>query len=289
MPTYPASVTPFDAQGRVDMPGIARLIAWFRSHGCDGIVIAGTQGEGPSLSAMEKRDMVRDAVKLADGWPVILGVATPSIEEAVWSCKQAHQAGAAAALVLPPGYYREAGEAGLIAWFEELLARSPIGVLIYNFPQRTGITLSASFMGHFRNHERMIGVKDSSGNVENLATYAEALKGGDKSMFVGNETLLLDALTLSWSGTISGSANAIPNWLSQIVHEWPTDRESAETKFALIQPALLALRSAGQPAMNKAVLHRLGVLKNASPRLPLMPSSAEELETVWPVVSSLIK
>src|SRR5882724_5248993 len=122
--TYPASVTPFDEKGRIDMAGVARLLAWFRANGCTGVVLAGTNGEGPSLSAVEKRDLIRTAVPLANGLPIVLGVATASLEEAVWSCESARKDGAAAALVMPPAYYREASQEGIILWYEELLART---------------------------------------------------------------------------------------------------------------------------------------------------------------------
>src|SRR5665213_2761777 len=118
---YPASVTPFDAKGRIDLPAIARLMAWFKAAKCAGIVLAGTNGEGPSLSAVEKRDLVRSAVELSDGLEVILGIATPSLDEAIWLCGQTHSAGAHAALVMPPGYFRDVSADGIANWFEAVM------------------------------------------------------------------------------------------------------------------------------------------------------------------------
>src|SRR5438132_298207 len=110
---YPAAVTPFREDGEVDQPGMARLLAWFESQGCAGAVLAGTNGEGPSLSAIEKRDLLRAMMPVRGSIDLILGVATPSLSEAVWSCKQAAKIGAAAALVMAPGYFREATEQGI--------------------------------------------------------------------------------------------------------------------------------------------------------------------------------
>src|SRR5436305_4424299 len=107
---YPAAVTPFDEKGRVDILCVARLLAWFEAAGCKGAVLAGTNGEGPSLSATEKRDLIREAIPLRGKLDIILGIATSSLEEAVWSCNQAQNAGAVAALVMPPSYFREATE-----------------------------------------------------------------------------------------------------------------------------------------------------------------------------------
>lgn len=281
---YPASITPFDANGQVDLPSFVRLAAWFRSKGCAGIVVAGTNGEGPSLSAVEKRDLVKTLVPIVQ-MPVILGIATASLEEAVWSCRQAHSAGAEAALVMAPGYFREADDEGISRWFEALLARSPLDVLVYNFPKRTGITLSPEVMARLAQHDRMIGLKDSSGDASNIEGYAQAAPG--KILLTGNEPLLLDSMRAGWSGTISGASNALPGWLSGIVADWAENRESAETKFALIQPALGAVRNGPQPMTNKEILRRQGVIENAAPRLPLLPVVDESVEEAWTAVSAL--
>ena len=266
---YPAAVTPFDENGAVDHAGMARLLAWFASNGCTGAVIAGTNGEGPSLSAPEKRELIRTSVPFGErlGLEIVLGVASNSLDEAVWLCKQARDAGCSTVLLMAPAYFREAEEEGIEAWFQHVLARSPLDILIYNFPKRTGITITPELMARLATHGRMIGLKDSSGSRENLQGYAEAAPG--KLMYVGDETLLVDALQAGWTGTISGAANVLPMWLSQIVAQWDQNQESAETKFELILPAIQALRGQSQPAANKALLARLGVLDGDRLRLPL--------------------
>ncbi len=286
---YPASVTPFDAKGGIDYAAVAKLTAWFRTGGCKGVVLAGTNGEGPSLSAVEKRDLVKTSVALAEGLDVILGVATPSLDEAVWLCKQTGAAGAKGVLLMPPGYFRDVSEEGIARWFEAVLDKSPVGVLIYNFPQRTGITLTPELMHRLSKHDRMVGLKDSSGNADNLASYADALSGSTKSLFVGDETLLVRALAAGWSGTISGAANLVPGWLSQIVSEWPRNRESAETKHELIMPALKEIRSCKQPAANKLILHELGVLPSADVRLPLESLAGEQVALALAKVRQLYR
>ncbi|HRK20452.1 MAG TPA: dihydrodipicolinate synthase family protein [Fimbriimonadaceae bacterium] len=277
---YPAAVTPLDERGRLDFAGLAKLLAWFESAGCQGAVLAGTNGEGPSLSAVEKRELIEQGMELRGKLELILGIATPSLEEAVWLCRRGADAGAAAALVMAPGYFREATEQGIHDWFGELLVRSPLPVLVYNFPQRTGITLSASLMKKLAEHPNMAGLKDSSGDETNLASYRLALPE-DKVLFVGNETLLLDALRAGWSGTISGAANSVPHWLSQIVAEWNDGkRESAEAKFSILLPVLEAIRTTSQPAGHKGVLHAYGVLPTSSLKLPLERAGAETVRSL---------
>src|SRR5690349_13881865 len=129
---YPASVTPFDSEGQIDLPSLAKLLAYFEASGCRGVVLAGTNGEGPSLSAVEKRDLIREAMPTRGRLDVILGVATPSLEEAVWLNNQAAKAGAIASLVMPPGYFREASEEGVEGWFMQVLDRSKLPIIVYN-------------------------------------------------------------------------------------------------------------------------------------------------------------
>lgn len=279
---YPASVTPFDAKGRVDMVSVARLLAWFEAGGCAGAVLAGTNGEGPSLGLVEKRDLLRQAMPLRGRLDLVLGIATSSLDEAHWLCKQAYSTGAAAVLLMPPSYFKEASEDGLLRWFEEVIADSPVPVLVYNFPQRTGVHIRPEFLERLARLDNFAGAKDSSGDRENLASYKAA--AGDRSLFVGNETLLIEALGAGWSGTISGAGNALPMWLSQIVAEWVGgNKAGAETKFQLLLPAIEALRNSPQPSVNKELLRRKGILSEADVRLPLLaaePSAANAAAAV---------
>jgi len=258
-----------DRQQKVDEASLAKLLAWFEAAGCKGAVLAGTNGEGPSLSATEKRDLIDCASGMRGKLDLILGIATPSIEEASWLCRRAADSNAAAVLVMPPGYFREVSEEAIGAWFQAILDRSPIPVIVYNFPQRTGITLSAPLLQRLGKHSNMAGAKDSSGERANLAGYRNALDQ-DKSLFVGNETLLVEALEQGWSGTISGAANSVPLWLSQIVSNYfENEKESAEAKFRILLPVLEAIRKSPQPAGHKAVLKAYSVLQESTVRLPL--------------------
>src|SRR5690242_18708589 len=98
---YPAAVTPFRADGSIDEVSLARLLAYFEAAGCQGVVLAGTNGEGPSLSAFEKRDLLRAAQAAKGGLLTVLGIATPSLTEALWLSQQAGKSGADAILLMP--------------------------------------------------------------------------------------------------------------------------------------------------------------------------------------------
>lgn len=266
----PAAVTPMTPTGEIDREGLARLLAFFCAAGVDGVVIAGTNGEGPSLSAVEKRDLARDAVALSTGLPrplpVILGIATPSLTEAQWLARQAIKSGCAATLVMPPGYFRGAQDEGIVAFLLAVADSGQGPMLAYNYPQLTGMTLTPEMIAKLAEHPNIVGFKDSSGEPKNLPAYRAAAPAS--SLYVGNETLLPQALAHGWSGTISGAGNLVPTWLRSILDD---EAESAEAKFALLKPVLDVIRAAPQPESNKAALHALGVLSHPHPRLPLQP------------------
>jgi len=232
------------------------------------------------LSAVEKRDLALKSRGLRGKLDVILGVATPSLDEAVWLCKQAAHADCRAVLLMPPFYFKEAECGGIRQWFLEVFDKSPIGVIVYNFPQRTGIDIDLGLLAELAAHPNCVGVKDSSGNEANLAAYRQAVPSG-KLLFVGNETLLVKALHSGWSGTISGAANCLPSWLSQIVKQFFEGKlQSAEEKFKLCLPAIEALRSRPQPALNKVILAGWRVLPEPHVRLPLTPVRQADAESV---------
>jgi 4-hydroxy-tetrahydrodipicolinate synthase len=262
------------SDGKVDEASLARLLAHFEAKGCQGVVLAGTNGEGPSLSAIEKRDLCRNGVAWGGKLDIILGIATPSLEEAIWSSNQAGKTGAKAVLVMPPSYFRSATEEGILQWFLRLADATETPILAYNFPKMTGFTMKAEFLTRLAEHPTIIGFKDSSGEQQNLIAYRQAIPP-EKLLFVGAETLLAKALEAGWTGTISGAANCIPDWLGRVVEEW--GQESATVVFDQILPIIEAIRSLPQPAGNKDVLHRLGVIESSAPRLPLQPVKATEV------------
>lgn len=279
---YPAAVTPFETKGSPDPLSMAKLLAWFESNGCQGAVLAGTNGEGPSLSAPEKRNLLQAANRGKGRLTLVLGIATSSLDEAKWLCRQA-AAEEAAVLLMPPYYFREADQSAVSDWLAAVVESSTAPVVVYNFPQRTGVSLEPETLHRLSALESFAGVKDSSGAEANLVPYRQAIAERHLA-FVGDETLLVRALQAGWSGTISGAANVLAGWLSQIVAEWPTDRESAETKFEILLPCITALRGKRQPATSKGLLKALGVLPADDVRLPLRPCDPQD---VWDVADQV--
>ena len=170
---------------------------------------------------------------------------------------------------MAPGYFRNASEAGVLGWFRAVAESSPVPVIAYNFPKFTGFTFTESVVAELAKMPNVAGFKDSSGEPSNLEMFRRAAPG--KSLLVGDETLLWDALSAGWSGSISGVANLVPGWLSRVV------AEKNESVFQTVLPVVEAIRKGPQPAMNKAVLGEWEIISSKAVRLPLEEADGAEL------------
>ncbi len=264
---FVAMVTPFTEKGEIDLPGVARLLAYFEHHGLTGVVVAGTNGEGPSLSSTEKRDITQFAVRHSGKLKVIAGLATCSLTEARWLAKRASESGAMAGLVLPPFYFPPNFE-GIEAWFRELATTVELPLILYNIPQNVGFSLPPPMVERLLRLPSIAGIKDSSGNPALLEEYLVSAHKSGKEVLVGDERLLLSALYQGASGTISGLANSTPHLIARQV------RERSEVLQALIETACQNLKTHPQPAVHKYVLHLRG-MPFWGMRPPLVPLSPE--------------
>lgn len=259
---FTALVTPFDSRYRADEPALVRLLAWHEANGMDGVVIAGTNGEGPSLSGAEKRDLFQLACSSAGRLRIVAGLGTCALSEATWLARRAAEAGAEMLLVQAPFYFRSASEAGIEAFFDAVLSESALPALLYNHPM-TGFTLAPEMLTRLaEKHSSLAGVKDSSGDIELFRRYRQALPG--KIVLVGDERLLLHSLHEGGNGTISGLANSMPHLISRQV------RERSDALQQLIDEAVERLKRYPQPAVHKCVLNLLG-LPGGTLRPPLEP------------------
>lgn len=269
---YPALVTPFDPEGRVSVPNLARLLAWHESRGAAGVVLAGTNGEGSSLSPTERRDQVRQVQGVKGRLQVILGVPSTSLEEAKWQVSQAFKSGADGVLVSPPYFLKRASVDGVSRWLTEVLEGAEGPVILYHNPGVFGVGLPLS--SELLSHPRCAGVKNSAGDPELFSTLRGMLRD-DQCLLAGDETLLGEALDRGATGSISGAANVAGLWLAEIIAGWPSSESRARLEFLL--PLLRSIRQHPQPETHKAVLALWGLLDSPSPRLPLLAVSGESM------------
>ncbi|KMO10759.1 dihydrodipicolinate synthase family protein [Methylobacterium platani] len=210
-----ALATPLDEDGAVDHDALVRHVRFLIERGCDGVVPFGTTGEGTSFSASERLAAVE--ALLAAGIPAArigLGTGMPAIPDAVALTKGALALGLVHALVLPPYFYRDATEAGIVDAFAAYLdgvGDDRLRASLYHIPQTSGVGLPPAAVATLRaRYGRLVaGVKDSSGDFAQFRAFRAAAP--DVAVCVGNEADIARALAEGGAGTICGMANLVPD------------------------------------------------------------------------------
>lgn len=268
--------TPFDDLGRIDTAAFVEHASWCLNNGCDGLNVLGTTGEANSLSFEQRRAVMVAAAEALDTKRLMVGTGTPDIETTVALTALAHRLGYAAALVLPPYYYKPASDDGLFSWFARLVqatAKNPIPIYLYNFPQMTGITFTPAFAARLAEAfpDRVKGAKDSSGDLGYARQLAEI---PNFAVFPSNEATLADANADNYAGTISATVNIAPVLSAKL---WKSQGD------APLQDRVLRLRHAISanpliPSVKYLVAKRTGnpVWLNAAPPQPSLGGAHRE-------------
>ncbi len=195
-----AMVTPFDDEGSLDLDAAASLARWLTEHGSDGLVVAGTTGEGPVLSDQEKLDLWR-AVADAVTVPVVAGTGSNDTAHSVELTRRASACGVAGALVVTP-YYNRPSQAGIEAHFRAVAAASDLPVLIYDIPVRTGRKVTHEVLVRLaREVPSIVGVKDASGSPAGSARLVADAPDGFE-LYSGDDALTLPLLSIGAVGVV---------------------------------------------------------------------------------------
>jgi 1-pyrroline-4-hydroxy-2-carboxylate deaminase len=206
---YPAVTTPFLPDGQVDDAFLTEHVRWLMAHGCRGIIVLGSLGEGATLTVAEKAHLVRVCRDALDpDTPLVAGISGLATAECAMLARAAHGAGADGLMVLPPyvyqGDWRETR-----AHFAAILDATPLSCILYNNPIAYGTDLSPAQVELLARHENAHAIKDSSGDVRRLTAYREQL--GDRlALFAGLDDMVLEATLMGADGWVAGLVNALP-------------------------------------------------------------------------------
>ena len=204
-----ALVTPFDANGAVDYKAFAELIDFQIAGGIDSLVICGTTGEGSTLTDEEHRECIRFSVEhIAGRVPVIAGTGSNDTDYANSLSKYACEVGADALLLVTP-YYNKATPKGLIRSFLDTAEKTDKPIILYNVPSRTGVNITMPVYRELAKHERIVAVKEASGNMSQIAEIAAELSD-DLAIYSGNDDQIVPILSLGGQGVISVLSNIMP-------------------------------------------------------------------------------
>jgi 4-hydroxy-tetrahydrodipicolinate synthase len=265
-----AIVTPVTSEGRPDHARFLTHARWLLDNGCDGLNVLGTTGEATSFSADDRVALMEAAAEALDPARLMVGTGCPDLPTTRRLTDTAGRLGFAAALVLPPYYYKGVGDAGLEAYVMALVEATDARLYLYNFPQMTGLVFSPELVARLAAAAptRVLGAKDSSGDLDYAATLAQ-IDGFD--VFPSNEAALAEARAQGFAGCISATAN-ITCGAAQRLWQAPEDTAALtvcrDTRAALSAHPLI-------PSVKHAVarVHEDPGFARVLP--PLMPLSAE--------------
>ena len=267
-----ALVTPMKPSGEVDWAALERLVEWHLHSGTNGIVPMGTTGESATLSTEEHLEVIGRVIELVAGRvPVVAGTGSNSTAEAVHQTQEAQRLGADACLVVTP-YYNKPTQEGLLAHYKAIAAASDAPLVLYNVPPRTACDLLPETAARLAAVPNIIGLKEASGDPSRIGALRR-LCGEDFILLSGEDAQTLEMLRLGAVGTISVTANVLPQTMAAFCQAWlDGDAERAAALDASLQPAHRALFLETSPTPAKWALHALGRI-DAGIRLPLLPLS----------------
>lgn len=271
-----AIVTPLNEKG-VDFESFGKLIEWQIENKIDAIVVAGTTGEGSTLTDSEHKAVIKYCVeKVAGRVPVIAGTGSNDIAYAIELTKYACEVGADAMLLVTP-YYNKATQNGLIKSFTAIADASSKPCILYNVPSRTGCNLLPASCAKLAKHPNIVAIKEASGNISQIAEVAH-LCGDDLAIYSGNDDQIVPVLSLGGKGVISVLSNLLPLETSKMCHDFLKGDVAAARKAQLeYLPLVDALFCEVNPIPVKAAMAKMGFGENYL-RLPLTPMEEQNEE-----------
>ncbi len=211
-----ALATPFDASGEVDRAALAALVRWQVASGIQGLVPCGTTGEGATLELEESSRVIETVVEAAGGKvPVVAGCGSNDTRRTVESARRAARSGADALLVVTP-YYNKPNRSGMLAHFRVVAEATERPVVVYNVPGRTGQNLGAELILRLAEIPGIAGVKEASGNLEQIAQIIEGRPRGF-AVLSGDDALALATIAIGGDGLISVVSNEAPSETARMI------------------------------------------------------------------------
>ena len=271
-----AIVTPMNENG-VDYDVFGRLIDWQIEQGINGLVVAGTTGEGSTLSDEEHREVLAYAVKRINGRvPCIAGTGSNDTAYAIELTKYACSIGCDAMLVVTP-YYNKATQKGLVKMFNAIADASTKPIIVYNIPSRTGVNIEPATFVELAKHPRIAAIKEASGNLSKMVEEF-ALLDGSLDIYSGNDDQIVPTLSMGGKGVISVLSNIMPKETVAMCDAFfAGDVATAAKMQCKYLPLIQALFCEVNPIPVKAALAAMGRMEGVI-RLPLTEMEEDHQE-----------
>lgn len=275
-----ALITPFDHNKEIDFIALKKVINHVIDNGADFLVVLGTTGETPALSAEEKRSVMSFVRETVEGrLPLVIGIGGNNTAEIVRQVTQTDLSGYSAILSVVP-YYNKPSQEGIFCHFKAVAEASPLPIILYNVPGRTGVNMTAeTTLRLAREVPNIIGIKEASGQIHQIERLTREKPDGF-SVISGDDGMTYPLMTLGAEGVISVLGNAYPKEFSAMVHLCLEGNyiEAVDYHYKF-REIIRLLFADGNPAGVKCVMHDMGLIENEL-RLPLVPvteSTANEI------------
>ena len=272
-----AIVTPFDAGLAVEHGRLAELAEYLVENGSDGLVVAGTTGESPTLADDEKTAMFRTVVEaVGDRVPVIANTGSNDTAHSVELTRAAEKCGVDAVLAVTP-YYNKPPERGLLAHFRAVAAATSLPLVVYNIPSRSVVNLSPEALAALGEVENIVAVKQANPDLGELRRLREL---SDLGIYAGNDDMLLDVLKMGGLGGICVSSHVVGPQLAEIARLVRAGDEAGAERLDIdLRSLYKTLFLTANPILVKEALNLLGH-EVGGLRLPLVPATPEESAVV---------
>ena len=267
-----AMVTPIGDDGGVDWDALERIAEWQVDSGIHGLVPCGTTGEGATLSADEQADVIARVVRVVAGRvPVVAGVGSNSTSRTVDAAKRAHDVGADALLVVSP-YYNKPNRSGMLAHYEAVGRATPLPIVVYNVPGRTGQNLGAELILELAQQPPVAAVKEASADLDQIATILQGRPTGF-SVLSGDDALALPTMALGADGIVSVVSNEAPTEMAALISAAASgDYAGARELHYRLLPLMRANFRESNPVPVKTAMAMLGHCEDHL-RPPLGPAT----------------
>jgi len=276
-------VTPFHADGALDLESIARLVDWQLEHGSHGISVGGSTGEPTSQTIAERIAVMRAAAEAIDGRvPFLPGTGSALMDETLELTAEAERLGAAAALVVTP-YYGRAQQQGLFDWYARVAREFPaLPIIVYNVPVRAAVDITPATVGRLRRaFDNIVGIKETTRDFEHVSYVLDEC-GTDFIALSGIELLCYPMLCLGGRGHLSCVGNFAPRPVAALYDAFAAgDHALAQRLHYDLHPLVDAAFAETNPVPAKWIMERMGILPSGFAREPLAaPSEATQARIV---------
>ena len=285
-----AMVTPFSKDGSLNVSAARTLAAYLVDHGSDGLVLAGTTGESPTLTHDEKLTLFENVLEeVGDRAKIVAGTGSYDTAESIELTKEACELGVDGCLIVTP-YYSRPPQNGLLAHFSAIADASTVPLMLYDIPGRTSRRIERDTMVALAGHERIVADKDAVGDATETAKLRQELDAAghhDFEIYSGDDPLLLPHLAAGVVGIVSVCSHLIGPQIKQIFAAWKDGKvEEAQRIYPEYLPLVQTIMGVtASPIPVKAATALIGC-DVGEPRLPLVPPTDDEMKKIRSAMES---